>query len=187
MDDDDFHPMLQFISILYTQGVFRDFRRPVIATYPDLAQTYLEAIAEPQDLGSLLLKVMKRTVDREGLRKGLVMMCRNALKFNEGYATIENIARHLCEVAQDLYEEIFNLSFLQPKIRLPEEYFREKRFQRCEKIRQLVLTEKEVWSLKEILKDFPLDELPQYEGVVEEIQSMPPRNMLSTLDQPSRV
>eukprot|EP01031_Cornospumella_fuschlensis_P041793 gene41793-51015_t len=170
MDEDEFHPMLQLISILYTQGVFKEFRRPVIATYPELAQAYLEAIPEPQDLGSLLLKVMKRTIDREGLRKGLIKTCENALKFNESHAIIGNIARHLFQVAKDLYEEIFHRSFLHRSQAMPASYYREQRFERCEKIKHLGLTSKEIWSLREILKDFPLDELPQYAEVLGQIQ-----------------
>lgn len=59
MSGADASVIIQLVSVLYCRAVFKEFRRPVLAAYPDLAETYLASVAKPMDLGSLLLKSLK--------------------------------------------------------------------------------------------------------------------------------
>lgn len=80
-----FLAMEQLVTIIYCRDVFRDFRKPVEVMYPHLAATYHTVISKPMDLGTLLLKTMKREIHTiNELRTGLQLVHKNALYFNEG-------------------------------------------------------------------------------------------------------
>jgi hypothetical protein len=80
-----FLAMEQLMTILYCREVFRDFRKPVEVMYPHLAATYHSVIKRPMDLGTLLLKTMKREVlTVHELRTNLQLVHNNAMYFNEG-------------------------------------------------------------------------------------------------------
>lgn len=80
-----FLAMEQVVTILYCRDVFHDFRKPVEVMYPHLATTYHSVIKRPMDLGTLLLKTMKREVlTVHELRTNLQLVHNNAMYFNEG-------------------------------------------------------------------------------------------------------
>lgn len=61
--------MKRVLSALYTRPAFQDFRRPVSLMYPTLSKEYHSAIAEPSDLGTLLLAAIRESISVEELHR----------------------------------------------------------------------------------------------------------------------
>lgn len=160
-EEDDAHhsAMLQLTSILYCRATFKEFRRPVLAAYPNLAENYLNQVKEPMDLGTLLLQVLQRSITPDALRQGLHAVCDNALRFNAGYPTIEAITHHLEHTAQALYEELLCAPYTSQGP-YEEDFYKDRRLTRCQKIRSMPLNLSELNDLLTILRDFPAEDLP---------------------------
>ncbi len=112
--EEDRERLLRLLEILYTRQVFQEFRRPVLANHPHLAQSYLEIVPQPLDLGTLYAKVYRGYTGIDGVRQGLQRICENTLLYNQGIAAMEATARHLDHMAKEIFDEVFhekNLSY----------------------------------------------------------------------------
>lgn len=76
--------ILRVLEKLYRRNICSDFRRPVISSYPQLAQTYKAVVREPMDLGTLIVRVHRGLSDILEIKRLLKLIFTNALSFNEG-------------------------------------------------------------------------------------------------------
>ena len=85
MRKERFASMERVMTQLYCRHVFHDFRKPVEVMYPHLTETYHSLVKRPMDLGTLLLKTLKKEIMTiEEFRTNLQLVHNNALLFNEG-------------------------------------------------------------------------------------------------------
>lgn len=164
--------MVQLASILYCRYVFQEFRRPVYISYPDLAESYLSVISRPMDFGTLLLKLLQypEQMTISEFRDNLQLIYHNALRFNEGYPTLESVSAHLQKTIIGLFEELFqqpfgikdhqviisppeNASIVVDEEELIEEYITKKRMARFSSIAGLTLNKTELELLKQLFQD----------------------------------
>jgi hypothetical protein len=76
----EFETLLSDIDKLDRHGIFE---RPVLETYPELAEIYKTTIREPMDLSTIRTRFQNEThYGIENIRSDLVLMCDNAMKFN---------------------------------------------------------------------------------------------------------
>lgn len=76
----------KLVTIIYSRNIFSDFRIPVELLYPSLTNTYLSIVKKPMDLGTLLVKVLKKELkDINEFKYNLQLIHKNALLFNEGW------------------------------------------------------------------------------------------------------
>lgn len=187
-DDGDHNAMLQLVSILYCRSVFKEFRRPVLAAYPNLAETYLGSVKEPIDLGTLLLRVIKRSTTIGGVRKGLQLVCSNALIFNAGYHTIEAITHHLFHTAEGLFEELLCQPFAVPpssssSAGFSDDFYKAKRWKRWQLVGRIPLNKYELDIFRSILKDFPHGDIPGYEPLLQSVEQRVTNHQASSSDR----
>eukprot|EP01039_Chlorochromonas_danica_P007967 gene7967-8788_t len=166
--------MLRLLAILYSRGVFREFRRPVLAVYPNLCENYLDIVKEPMDLGTLLLEVENGRHNIESFRRALHLITSNALLFNSGYATIEAMSKHFEFIAEAFFEEILKVPYIGDMNNFNHETFensvRKRRFGYYRLIRDLPLNHNEIENLLTILDHFPHEKLPGYKHLVNKVK-----------------
>lgn len=80
-----FVSMERVMTLLYCRHVFHDFRKPVEVMYPHLTQAYHTVVKRPMDLGTLLIKSIKKEIlTVQEFRTNLQLVHNNAILFNEG-------------------------------------------------------------------------------------------------------
>ena len=97
----------QVLARLYCRSICTDYRESVLTKYPDIAEQYRSVVSDPADFGSLLLDSLNDEDEQfDDLRKGIQLVCQNAMIFNSGSTLMENITTHVEEFAEGLFEEI---------------------------------------------------------------------------------
>jgi hypothetical protein len=149
--------IINVLSLIYCNQVFAEFRAPVLVKYPDVLDDYLTKVTNPIDLGNLLLQALENELDVDKLRNGLQLIVSNALKFNEGFALMEGIVKHLEMFSKGLFEEMLAQPF--HKIAEPKEnefptYLLQERKRRYELIQNFPLNHKELDQLNIFLLKF---------------------------------
>lgn len=137
--------MERVMTLLYCRHVFHDFRKPVEVMYPHLTGAYHSLVKRPMDLGTLLLKTLKKEIlTIEEFRTNLQLVHNNALLFNEGLTfhsflslhlfifsellfsigapLMEAISNHLRLFSQGLFEEVLQFPYYTPKTLKPANF-----------------------------------------------------------------
>jgi hypothetical protein len=149
--------IINVLSLIYCNQVFAEFRAPVLVKYPDVLDDYLTKVTNPIDLGNLLLQALENELDVDKLRNGLQLIVSNALKFNEGFALMEGIVKHLEMFSKGLFEEMLTQPYhkiCEPKENEFPTYLLQERKRRFELIQHFPLNHKELDQLNICLLKF---------------------------------
>ena len=106
--------ILRIAALLYQHPLAVDFRKPVCAIYPAIADHYADAIDSPMDVGTLLKKCLEGKCSAEILRQDLALIFGNSCAFNAGNPAILSLSQHMLNLAISLYEEILERPFVAP-------------------------------------------------------------------------
>eukprot|EP01038_Epipyxis_sp_PR26KG_P007828 gene7828-10633_t len=131
-----FDRLLSTIQIIYCRSISLDFRRPVVAMFPNIRSSYFQIIEEPMDLGTILFDSIKEKLNEAEFLRKIKLVFSNSRKFNSEIPTMVALADHLEFFSGNLFEEIVQKSYRNSTIN-PNSFRLERLMKRSERYTNL--------------------------------------------------